>query len=51
MIDPLTGEISGGLPGNSYTIQYSTLGVCPDTQFQNVLIYSTPVTGPIFTIN
>ena len=48
IIDPLTGEISGGLPGNSYTIQYSTLGVCPDTQFQNVLIYSTPVTGPIF---
>ena len=48
VIDPLTGEISGGLPGNSYTIQYSTLGVCPDTQFQNVLIYSTPVTGPIF---
>ena len=48
IIDPLTGEISGGFPGNSYTIQYSTLGVCPDTQFQNVLIYSTPVTGPIF---
>ena len=48
IIDSLTGEISGGLPGNSYTIQYSTLGVCPDTQFQNVLIYSTPVTGPIF---
>ena len=48
IIDPLTGEISGGLPGISYTIQYSTLGVCPDTQFQNVLIYSTPVTGPIF---
>ena len=48
MIDSLTGEISGGISGNSYTIQYSTLGVCPDTQFQNVLIYSTPVTGPIF---
>ena len=48
IIDSLTGEISGGIPGNSYTIQYSTLGVCPDTQFQNVLIYSTPVTGPIF---
>ena len=47
-IDPITGEITGGLSGISYTVEYSTTGVCPDTQTQNVLIYTTPSTGPIF---
>ena len=47
-IDPVTGEITGGLSGISYTVEYSTTGVCPDTQSQNVLIYTTPATGPIF---
>ena len=47
-IDPITGEITGGLSSISYTVEYSTTGVCPDTQTQNVLIYTTPSTGPIF---
>jgi len=47
-IDPITGEITGGLSGISYTVEYSTTGVCPDTQTQNILIYTTPSTGPIF---
>jgi hypothetical protein len=47
-IDPITGEITGGLSGISYTVEYSTTGVCADSQTQNVLIYSTPTTGPIF---
>ena len=47
-INSLTGEITGGLSGISYTVEYSTTGVCPDTQSQNVLIYTTPATGPIF---
>ncbi|MDP7566786.1 MAG: hypothetical protein QF383_00185, partial [Flavobacteriales bacterium] len=47
-IDPITGEITGGLSGISYTVEYSTTGVCADSQTQNVLIYTTPTTGPIF---
>ena len=47
-IDPITGEITGGLSGISYTVEYSTTGVCADSQTQNVLIYTTPSTGPIF---
>ena len=47
-IDPITGEITGGLSGLSYTVEYSTTGVCADSQTQNVLIYTTPTTGPIF---
>ena len=47
-INALTGEITGGLSGISYTVEYSTTGVCADSQTQNVLIYSTPTTGPIF---
>ena len=47
-IDPITGEITGGLSGISYTVEYSTTGVCADSATQNVLIYSTPTTGPIF---
>jgi len=48
IINPITGEITGGLSGVSYTVEYSTTGVCPDSQTQNVLIYPTPTTGPIF---
>ena len=47
-IDSITGEITGGLSGNSYTVEYSTTGACSDSQTQNVLIFSTPITGPIF---
>ena len=47
-IDPVTGEITGGLSGISYTVEYSTAGVCADSHTQNVLIYTTPTTGPIF---
>lgn len=47
-IDPITGEITGGLSGISYTVEYSTTGVCADSQTQNILIYTTPTTGPIF---
>ena len=48
MIDPLTGEITGGIAGNTYTVQYITGGLCPATQIENVLIYSSPSTGPIY---
>jgi len=47
-IDPVTGEITGGISGVSYTVEYYTTGVCPSSQTQNVLIYTTPATGPIY---
>jgi hypothetical protein len=47
-INSLTGEITGGVPGNTYTIEYTTVGACSSSQIQSVLIYTIPSTGPIF---
>ena len=47
-INSLTGEITGGIPGNTYTVEYTTSGTCSSSQIESVLIYSTPSTGPIF---
>jgi hypothetical protein len=47
-IDVVTGEISGGIGGTTYSVEYTTTGVCVSSLIQNVLIYSTPSTGPIF---
>jgi len=47
-IDVVTGEISGGIGGTTYSVEYTTNGVCVSSLIQNVLIYSTPSTGPIF---
>ena len=47
-INALTGEISAGAGGTSYGVEYITSGICPSNLIQNVLIYSTPSTGPIF---
>tara|TARA_B100000242_G_C43011136_1_gene470138 strand:+ start:203 stop:1054 length:852 start_codon:yes stop_codon:yes gene_type:complete len=48
IINATTGEITGGIPGNTYTVEYTTIGTCSSSQTQNVLIYSLPSTGPIF---
>ncbi|WP_299360981.1 PKD domain-containing protein, partial [Winogradskyella sp.] len=32
VIDPVTGEVTGGTPGTTYTISYTTSGVCSETQ-------------------
>ena len=47
-IDANTGEITGGVAGNTYTVEYTTTGVCSNSQTEDVLIYSAPSTGPIF---
>ena len=48
IIDVLTGEITGGIGGTTYSVEYTTNGVCSSSLIQNVLIYSIPSTGPIF---
>ncbi|MBU2940825.1 gliding motility-associated C-terminal domain-containing protein [Lacinutrix sp. C3R15] len=34
LIDPVTGEVTNALPGTSYTIEYTTSGVCSETSTQ-----------------
>ena len=47
-INSSTGEIVGGLAGNSYTVEYTTLGACSASQIESVLIFTIPNTGPIY---
>jgi gliding motility-associated-like protein len=37
-IDPITGEITNGIPGTTYTVQYTTAGICPATTTQVVTL-------------
>ena len=46
-IDASTGEITGGLSGTTYSVTYTTLGICSQTSIISVTIYITPTTGPI----
>ena len=39
-IDAITGEITGGTAGITYTVQYITGGPCPDDSFQNATVLS-----------
>ncbi|MGJ8593939.1 MAG: T9SS type B sorting domain-containing protein [Aquaticitalea sp.] len=40
VIDPMTGTVTGGTSGSSYTVQYTTNGTCPlsSTQILNVIL-------------
>ncbi|MFH2143669.1 MAG: PKD domain-containing protein [Bacteroidota bacterium] len=42
-INSSTGAITGGIGGNTYTIQYTTNGVCPASSTQTVSVYANPV--------
>jgi len=46
-INSVTGEIIGGIAGATYSITYTTVGICPQNSIQIVTIYTTPTTGPI----
>ncbi|MEZ4911689.1 MAG: hypothetical protein R2774_12620 [Saprospiraceae bacterium] len=46
-IDPATGIISGAMGGDTYTIEYTTNGACPDTHSEDVTILD----GPTGTLN
>ncbi|WP_223033060.1 T9SS type B sorting domain-containing protein [Hanstruepera marina] len=37
-IDSNTGEVTGGTPSMTYTVQYTTGGPCPESSFQNVTV-------------
>ncbi len=41
-INSVTGAITNGVGGTSYTIQYTTGGVCPSVSQQVVTVYSIP---------
>ena len=48
-IGPLTGEITGGFGGTSYSVTYTTsTGICSQTSVQTVMINPLPTTGPIW---
>ena len=46
-INASTGEITGGLSGTTYSITYTTSGICSQTSIMSVTIFIAPTTGPI----
>ncbi len=42
-INSSTGAITGGIGGNTYTIEYTTNGVCPASSTQTVTVNANPV--------
>ena len=51
-INSSTGEISGGVPGTTYTVEYTTNGSCPGTSTQTVSVIASPIpdAGPDVTM-
>ncbi|PWK18912.1 T9SS type B sorting domain-containing protein, partial [Xanthomarina spongicola] len=37
-INPVTGEITNGVVGTTYTVEYTTVGTCPTTNSQSITI-------------
>uniref|UniRef100_UPI00261262C1 PKD domain-containing protein n=1 Tax=uncultured Winogradskyella sp. TaxID=395353 RepID=UPI00261262C1 len=48
VIDVTTGEVTGGSPGASYSISYTTVGVCSDTQI--VTFNALPIDDASFSV-
>ncbi len=42
-INSVTGEITNGVSGTTYTIEYLTVGVCPATSTQSVTVKTIPL--------
>ena len=42
-INSNTGEITNGIAGTTYSIQYTTSGVCPASLIETVMLYAIPV--------
>ncbi len=42
-VNPTTGSITGGVEGATYTIEYTTAGVCPQSSTQTVTVYALPI--------
>ncbi len=41
-IDALTGEITNGIAGTNYNVEYTTAGVCPANSIESVLVFAIP---------
>lgn len=48
IIDPNTGEVTNGSPSTSYSISYTTIGVCPDTE--TVIFNALPIDDASFDV-
>ena len=48
-VDPATGEITSGVSGTTYTLEYLTSGTCPDSTIQTVSV--TALDDPSFTLS
>ena len=49
IIDPGTGEITGGIAGTAYSVTYTTsTGICSQTSAQIVTVNPLPTPGPIW---
>ena len=46
-INASTGEITGGVAGTTYSVTYTTSGICSQSSIMSLTIYITPTTGPI----
>ena len=46
-INPVTGEITGGIGGTTYDVTYTTTGICPQSSTEPVTVNPLPTTGPI----
>ncbi|MGY0391920.1 T9SS type B sorting domain-containing protein [Bizionia sp. KMM 8389] len=44
IIDNVLGTVTGGTSGTSYTVEYTTAGVCPDTSQQTFSVLTTAIT-------
>ena len=45
VIDAATGEIANGIGGTTYTVEYLTSGICPDSSIQTVTVGSGVFAG------
>lgn len=50
-IDPVTGEITNGIVGSTYTVQYTTPGACPVTSTNTVSVNGISYTAVITNEN
>lgn len=48
-IDPITGTIFGGVGGEVYQVNYTTMGTCPGSSVESVTAFSNPTIGNTLT--
>lgn len=48
-VDPVTGEINNGVPGTTYSVEYTVGGACPVSSIENVTVLAVPVPTIVIT--